>query len=189
VSERFTVRLLGGFDCDRDKQRLDLPPSCQRVVALAALKLRPLHRTWMCATLWPYSPPSKAVARLRSTLWRLRPLGADALLRVDSKYVSLAPGVSVDWHRAVQLIERLLSRSGPASSDPELVAELLPLLRAGELLDGWTEQWNANDRSRYRAMRAAALDMPTRRPSERAGHPRGDWENCSQFISDPTEWS
>src|ERR1700676_206693 len=104
VSERFTVRLLGGVGAYRGNQRLDLPPSCQRVVALAALKRQPVHRGWMCSTLWPYSPPPKAVARLRSTLWRLRPVGAGALLRADPKYVSLAPGASVDWHDAVHLI-------------------------------------------------------------------------------------
>lgn len=156
---------------------------------MAALKRQPVHRGWMCSTLWPYSPPPKAVARLRSTLWRLRPVGADALLRVDPKYVSLAPGASVDWHDAVHLIDRLLSSTEPAGADPDLVAQLLSLLRAGELLEGWTDKWNVNDRNRYRAMRAAALDMLSRRPSERAGHRRGQRERCSHLAADPTEWS
>lgn len=189
VSERLTVTLLGGFGAYRGDQRLDLPPSCQRVVALAALKRRPVHRGWMCSTLWPYSPPAKAVARLRSTLWRLRPVGAEGLLHVDSKYVSLAPGASVDWHDAMRLIDRLLHRTEPAGADPDLVTQLLPLLHAGELLEGWTDQWNVNDRGRYRAMRAAALDMLSRRPSEPPGHRRGHREHCSHLRADPTEWS
>lgn len=130
---------------------LALPPSCQRVVALAALKRRPLHRQWVSATLWPNSAPANAVASLRSALWRLRPIGADSLLAVGPQHVALAPGVSVDWHAAVDHIERLLVDRQPAP-------ELIPLLRAGDLLTGWADGWSEGERRRYRALRVAALD-------------------------------
>ncbi len=80
MSEQFAITLLGGFEVYRDNQLLDLPPSCQRLVALAALKRRAVPRGWMCRTLWPTTRPDRATARLRTTLWRLRPLGAEALL-------------------------------------------------------------------------------------------------------------
>ena len=162
MSEPFSLNLLGGFGVYRAKQPLALPPSCQRVVALAALKRRPVHRSWICSTLWPYAPPAKAAASLRSTLWRLRPVGADRVLVIDTHSVALAPGVSVDWHDAVDRIEQLLGGSEPAGADPGLVADLIPLLRAGELLDGWTDRWLALERGSYRAMRMAALDVLTR---------------------------
>ena len=42
---------------------------------------------------------------------------------------------------------------------PQLVADLIPLLRAGELLDGWSERWAVLERDRYRDMRMAARDV------------------------------
>ncbi len=101
VSKQFTLNLLGEFAVYRDMEPLVLPPSCRRLVALAAVKRRELHRSWVCDLLWPDSPPHKAVSSLRSALWRLRPLGADTLLVVRHQYVSLAPEVKVDWHEAL----------------------------------------------------------------------------------------
>ncbi len=91
---------------------------------------------------------------------------------LDASTVALARGVSVDWHDAFDLIERLLGDPQPPGADPGLVADLLPLLRAGALLDGWAEQWHAHERSRYHARRNAALNVLTR-PSERGWHEYG----------------
>ena len=125
--DQFSLHLLGGFAVDRGEQPVDLPPACQRLVALVALKRRPVHRLWVCATLWPHAQTRRAIASLRSAMWRLRPAGADPLLQVDPQYIQLAPDVSVDWHEAVDLIEQLLG----GGIDAQLVADLLPLLRAG----------------------------------------------------------
>jgi len=159
VSEEFSLNLLGQFAVHRGQQPVELPPACQRLIALVALKRKPVHRLWVCAMLWPHTQTRRAVASLRSTMWRLRPVGADPLLEVDPQYIGLAPGVSVDWHDAVDQIGQLLGDGEPAPVvDPQFVAELLPLLRAGELLDGWAEPWAATERQRYRAMRKAARD-------------------------------
>lgn len=91
-------------------------------------------------------------------MWRLRPVGADPLLEIDPQYIALAPGVSVDWYDAVDQIGFLLDHDDPAAVSPQFVADLLPLLRAGQLLDGWTEPWASSERQRYRAMRKAARD-------------------------------
>jgi DNA-binding SARP family transcriptional activator len=158
VSEEFSLNLLGQFAVHRGEQPVALPPACQRLIALVALKRRPVHRLWVCATLWPHAPTRRAIASLRSAMWRLRPLGADPLLEIDPQYIALAPGVSVDWHNAVDRIGLLLDHQESAAVDPQFVAELLPLLRAGELLDGWAEPWATGERQRYRAMRKAARD-------------------------------
>lgn len=122
------MRLLGEFAVHHGDRRVDLPPACQRLVALVALKRRPVHRLWVCATLWPKAHTRRATASLRSALWRLRPVGADPLLAVDPQYLQLSP-----------------------------VSDLLPLLRAGDLLDRWVERWVTNDRDRYHAMRKTAF--------------------------------
>jgi DNA-binding SARP family transcriptional activator len=152
--DEFSLHLLGGFAVRRGDQQVDLPPACQRLVALVALKRGPAHRLWVCATLWPQAQTRKAVASLRSALWRLRPAGAEGLVEVTPQYVALADHVTVDWRDAVDLIEQL-----PAGgTDPQLVADLLPLLRAGDLLDGWSDRWVVEERERYRALRQDACE-------------------------------
>jgi DNA-binding SARP family transcriptional activator len=170
VSEQFSLNLLGDFAVYRGDHRVELPPACQRVVALLALKRRPVHRLWVCAMLWPHTQTRRAVASLRSAMWRLRPLGADPLLVVDPQYVALAADVAVDWHDATDRIERLLDHAEPTGADPQLIAELLPLLRAGGLLDGWTEKWAARERDRYRTMRMAALETLGRGAEKQVPH-------------------
>ncbi|MGZ8819426.1 MAG: hypothetical protein ACXWZR_19000 [Mycobacterium sp.] len=70
------------------------------------------------------------------------------------RYLQLSPDVSVDWHRAADLVEHLLDDG----VDAQLVSDLLPLLRAGDLLDRWVERWVTNDRDRYHAMRKTAFE-------------------------------
>ena len=159
MSEQFAISLLGGFEVCRDGQRLELPPSCRRLVALAALKRRAVPRGWICRVLWPTTRPDRAAARLRTTLWRLRPIGAETLLTVKPQSISVAPEVSVDWYDAVDLCGQLLRHTDPAGPDRDLVAELLPLLRSGGLLEGWTDEWNAYPRSTYHELRMDALDV------------------------------
>jgi hypothetical protein len=123
--------------------------------------------------LFPHAQTRRAVASLRSTMWRLRPVGADPLLEVDPQYIVLAPNVSVDWHHAVDQIGDLLGDGDgdtPRVVEPQFGADLLPLLRAGELLDGWTEPWAASERQRYRAMRKAARDELSRGPEKQVAN-------------------
>jgi DNA-binding SARP family transcriptional activator len=170
VSEQFSLNLLGRFAVHHGDRLVELPPACQRLIALTALKRRPVHRLWVCAMLWPHAPTRRAVASLRSAMWRLRPIGADPLLVVDPQYVALAPDVSVDWHHASDLIERLLDDDEPAGADPVLVYELLPLLRAGDLLDRWAERWLSDERDRYHTMRMAALEVLGRGADNQVAH-------------------
>ena len=170
VSEQFSLNLLGSFAVYRGDRPVEMPPACQRLIALIALKRRPVHRLWVCAMLWPHAPTRRAVASLRSAMWRLRPVGADPLMVVDPQYVALAPDVSVDWHDAVDLTERLLDDDERAGADPLLVADLLPLLRAGDLLDRWAESWFTDERNRYHAMRMAALEMLGRGADKQVAH-------------------
>ena len=100
-------------------------------------------------------------------MWRLRPVGADPLLEVDPQYLALASGVSVDWYDAADRIGQLLNHDEPV--DPQFVSELLPLLRAGELLDGWSEPWATVERQRYRAIRKEARDTLGRGSEKQVG--------------------
>ena len=159
MSEQFTITMLGGFEVYRDDQLLDLPPSCQRLVALAALKRRPVPRGYVCRTLWPTTRSDRATARLRTTLWRLRPMGAAALLDVTPQSIGVGHDVAVDWFDAVDLIGELLGHRPQTRPDHDVAAELLPLLREGALLEGWHDDWSACARDSYRDLRLDALDV------------------------------
>jgi len=177
---QFSVQLLGEFAVHRGTERIDLPPACQRLVALIALKRGPAHRLWLCANLWPHVQTHKAIASLRSAIWRLRPVGAGAMLAADPQYLQLAPDVTVDWHRSVDLIGRLLD----GRIDAPLVAEALPLLRRGEVLDSWTERWVAPERERYRDMRTKAYDRLRHGAGKHVVH-RPTVAECDRERSEP----
>ena len=69
MCKQFRLNLLGEFAVYRDMEPLVLPPSCRRLVALAAVKRRELHRSWVCdvggdgdnATAMLFDPVSRAV--------------------------------------------------------------------------------------------------------------------------------
>lgn len=170
MPEQLSLNMLGTFAVYRGDDLVELPPACQRLIALIALKRRPLHRLWVCAVLWPHAPTRRAVASLRSAMWRLRPVGADPLLEVDPQYIALSSDVTVDWHDAADLIERLLADDAPAGADPLLVADLIPLLLRGDLLDRWAERWLTDERNRYHAMRLSALEVLGRGADKQAVH-------------------
>ncbi|BBZ21424.1 AfsR/SARP family transcriptional regulator [Mycolicibacterium gadium] len=153
--DQFSVSLLGDFAVYHGDRHVTLPPASQRLVALVAMKRKPVHRLWVCAKLWPNVHIPKAVASLRSALWRLRPVGAAPLLLVDPQYLQLSEDVYVDFHHSVDLTEQLLD----GDADAQLMADLLPLLRAGDLLDRWFEQWVISDRDHYHLKRKTALQL------------------------------
>ena len=159
------MSLLGDFAVYHGDRRITLPPASQRLVALVAMKRTPAHRLWVCAKLWPNAHIPRAVASLRSALWRLRPVGAASLLTVDPQYLQVSPDVYVDWHHSTDLIGQLLD----GDDDAQLVSDLVPLLRAGDLLDRWLERWVTTDRDQYHLMRKTALqaiaDRCTAEPS------------------------
>lgn len=147
------MSLLGDFAVYHGERRVALPPASQRLIAIVAMKRKPVHRLWVCAKLWPNAHIPRAVASLRSAMWRLRPVGADPLLIVDPQYLQLSPDVYVDWHHSADLIDQLLD----GNADAQLLSDLLPLLRAGDLLDRWLESWVTSDRDQYHLMRKTAL--------------------------------
>ena len=174
--------MLGGFGVHKDARPLALPPSSQRVVALVALKRQAVHRLWVSSMLWPYSSPEKAAASLRSALWRLRPSGAAALVQVEPHSLALADHVQVDWYAALKLTEELL-REGRAA-DLARFADLLPLLRAGDLLEGWKDEWCSQERARYRSMRTTAFDVLSPDVEKQVGH-----HPCGSLRSSHRLWS
>ena len=69
------LQLLGGFYLAIDDERVHLPRAEQRLVACLALSDRPQPRSAIAGRLWPDTAEERAMARLRTALWRLRTAG------------------------------------------------------------------------------------------------------------------
>jgi hypothetical protein len=64
------LRLPGGFRFSCGGQSLELPVGPQRVVAVAALRGR-LSRSRLAGTVWPETTEHRALASLRTAIWRV----------------------------------------------------------------------------------------------------------------------
>src|SRR4051794_12870454 len=144
------LRLLGGFDVTRDGRSVGLPPAAERLVALVALHEHPVRRDYAAGTLWLDVSEDRAAGNLRSTLWRVQQR-AQGLLAVDSRSVTLSPGVEVDLQVAERLAHDEVAAEGGARCDLRTFAD--------ELLPGWYEDdWVLLERERFRQVCLRALD-------------------------------
>ena len=63
--------LITGFALWRGREELEIATSGQRLIALLALRDRPVGRLHVAGTLWPDYPKERSLADLRTTLWRI----------------------------------------------------------------------------------------------------------------------
>ncbi|MEV5967182.1 BTAD domain-containing putative transcriptional regulator [Kribbella sp. NPDC051952] len=131
---RTEVRLLGGFEIIHNAQVLDLKPGTERLVAFLALLERAVERRYAAFRLWPDKGENRAMANLRSALWRLRPLPV-TLVEATSTHVRLRRDVWVD------------ARHGLADAELSILDDLG---LTGELLPDWYDDWLVVERERLR---------------------------------------
>lgn len=132
----FELRLLGGFVLLRSGGVVPVPGSLQRIVAFLALR-GPAPRRATAGVLWPSTCDDKAMASLRTAVWRLR-RAANGLLKHSGELLALDAAVSVD----VACTDRAAAARHPC-------AELLP---------GWYDDWVIMDRERLRHWRIRLLE-------------------------------
>ena len=96
------LRLLGGFELRCDGTPMTLPMSARRLLTFLALRPRPTRRLHVAGMLWLDSPERRAVANLRSAVWRLH-LPGRQLVEAGNGYIALHPSVDVDLRRAQAL--------------------------------------------------------------------------------------
>ncbi len=150
------LSLIGGFEVHGSGRSISLPLSSQRLVAYLALHERPALRPHVAGTLWPDTSEERAMANLRSVLWRLRRI-EHSLVETVGDLLSLASEVAVDVRRLRDVAHLLLDRSNQAPS-----GQADELARAGELLPDWSDEWVLVERERFRQLQLHAL--------ERLGH-------------------
>lgn len=160
------VELLGSFrvSCDRDHQALNW--SAQRVLALSALKRRPMTRERVAGTLWPDVDQQRAHGRLRTALWRLGP--ARRLLEVENGHLSLDETCEVDLYEAERVGEALAA-GAPLPEQSRVLLEMF----SQDLLPDWDEPWILTDRERYREIRVHALEALAAASLSRGDHLQG----------------
>lgn len=150
--EKFILRLLGGFDLRVSDQIVPLAMNARRLLALLAVRGRPQTRSSVAYTLWMDTTEPRAMANLRSTLWKI---GAqrERLLRCTGEHLWLAPEVEVDLPRVVECAKHLIGPAVDPDADQTDVDEL-----ATELLPEWDEEWLYDERERLRQLRVHALE-------------------------------
>jgi DNA-binding SARP family transcriptional activator len=152
----FALRLLGGFQLTVGERHVVLGSSAQRLIALLALDELAHHRRQAAQTLWPDAPIGRAVANLRSVLYRLQQVSPH-LVVATTLDLRLARDAIVDTRCLRDLARHLLDRSRPCT-DADLSGALVANLHH-DLLPEWPdEEWLREERERFRQLRLHCLE-------------------------------
>lgn len=146
--ERVALELLDRFRVVWDRVEVDVPPQSATVLTFLAIQNRPVHRSVVAGTLWPDLPEHRALADLRSALYRIRV----PVVHSSGTLLELRPEVRVDLREAMELARGLV-RAAPA---PERIEPIIDLL-GRELLPDGDGVWIEPERERYRHLRMRAL--------------------------------
>jgi len=144
--------LMQGFSLAADNRPVTIPLSAQRVVAFVALRSRPTLRPYVAEMLWLDASQDRAMANLRSALWRLRQPGG-SIVEARGDYLSLSPHVAVDVLDLVSWSQQLL-----AGAVDIVTSRVDRIVVAGDLLPDWYDEWVLIERERLRQLRLHALE-------------------------------
>ena len=150
------VLLLGGFQLVDGHAQVALAEGSQRLLALLALRRRPMKRVLVAGTLWPDVTETRAYASLRSALSRLHGVVRDAV-EVNPSDVRLANRVRVDLRESQALAHRLLDAVDQPFQAADLSRAAITSL-SGELLPDWYEDWALLEAEDWRQLRLHALE-------------------------------
>ena len=160
TAESRQLLLLGGFELRWAGRPVAVQRSGQRLLALLALRSRPLERLYVAGLLWLDASEERAGASLRSALWRLPQPGGIPVVETSAAHLRLASDVYVDFHDLAARMERL----DQASSEIDELAPSSALTR--DLLPDWYEDWILLERERFRQLRLHALEALCARLTE-----------------------
>ena len=141
----YRVGLFGGFHVACRGRAVSLPHDSQRLVAFLALHDGPLPRPYVAGNLWLDSDEKRALANLRSTLWRVRQAHG-GLVDANARTVALGTDVAADVRELTERAECLWDGTA------DIPAHLDHRLFALEFLPGWYDEWVVVERERMRQL-------------------------------------
>jgi DNA-binding SARP family transcriptional activator len=145
------LSLMGIFRLEWEGRAVAVPRHLQRVLAFLALGGGRV-RASVAGTLWSDVPEHRALASLRTSLWRLSRLCPRSVVAAEDT-VYLAESSEVDV-TAFMATARGVTDGSSAPSDAPVDADLL----SRELLPGWYEDWVLDERERLHQIGMHALE-------------------------------
>ena len=161
------VMLLGGFALIRGTEEIDLPSSAQRLVALLALRERPLGRAYLAGMLWPDYSTERSMADLRTALWRAN-RSCPSVVTTSGMHLLLRREVHVDVRALAQLGR--VTPGHPARTVIDQLEGMSWSELSMDLLPGWYDDWLIEDREGVRQLRLHALELLTDELSRSGRH-------------------
>ena len=159
LSPQCRVALLGGFRLVVDGRAGALPAASQRLVALLALEGRST-RSRVAGTLWPDSSEERALASLRTVIWRVNQVAPGVVVTANGS-LDLGSSVQVD-------VRCFLESATVLMRDPHSGTEWQDLVGAGgELLADWSDDWLLPHRQRLRQLQMHLLETASEELSSR----------------------
>ena len=149
------LHLLGGFRLLVGGELVRVGSSGERLLAAIACAGRQASRSHLARALWPDATTDRALATLRTVLYRLSRRSPVAV-HVTSSHVQLSLGVSIDLEQTTRLAHRLLVED--SSVEDGLIDDALGANLYDDLLPEWDEEWLGDRRYRYRQLRLTALE-------------------------------
>src|SRR5215467_8170641 len=162
------LTLIGNFALWRGSQELAIPPGGQRLIALLALKDRPVGRLHVAGTLWPDYPTERSLADLRTMLWRVNQ-STEHVIAATQTSLRLDADIEVDVRNVVALARRLTEAETLCKAVDINSAGLASLV--GDLLPDWYDDWLQDEREQLRQTRLHALESLARVLSKSGRHP------------------
>jgi len=159
------IWVMSGFQFLHNGVELQLSDTAERLIAVLAVKGRPLHRLRLSAMFWPEASEKQALANVRSALWRITGAPHDAL-DIGPRSLGIAASVQVDLRTSEAFARQVLDRTR-VMTEHQLLASAAHL--QDDLLAGWYDEWAIQEAERWRQLRMHALEAAARRLSE-SGH-------------------
>lgn len=161
-----SIQLLGTFSLTVDGEEVSLPTGAQRLVGILALRGR-LGRSRLAGMLWPDATEQRALASLRTGIWRINQAGP-GLVESDHGTVRLGLAPSVDLHDLIAWSCSVLDDAGsalgsglPPGAAPYPWWSPADTASAGVLPD-WDDPWIDQERERLRQLRLHVMDAQAR---------------------------
>lgn len=161
------LALLGRFSLMRGDLEIEIAAGGQRLVALLALRDCPVTRQHVAGNLWPEYSTERALADLRTTLWRVNQ-SDERIVTATTARLGLRADIDVDVRKLITFARRL---GGVADESALIEFESIELSKLScDLLPDWYDAWLQDEREELRQTRLHALETLARALSAAGRH-------------------